>query len=93
MTDERQALDDLTKSEGWAFLIARVKAEWGAKAYAIQLERAAGSPDAPHEIIRLSFANRVVHSLFGWPDDRIRDLTKQTEQAAQPESMSRGGAR
>ena len=94
MTDsERDDLDNLTKTNGWLRLIARAKQEWGPAAYAIALEQASEAANASAELLAVKRCQRAVNGILSWPGNRVKELDKQKEEAAQPESLSRGGAR
>ena len=93
MSDERDDLDMLIRCAGWQRLVARAKQEWGPAPYALALEQASEMPNAAAEFHALKKTQRAINALLSWPNERIAQVSKQVEQAAQPADLTRGGGR
>jgi hypothetical protein len=72
-TREREALEDLLKSDGWAVFQRRVLAEWAGEGYFSRMGAAVQSDDP--------LAAKVVHRVsleiqrgLQWPVDRVKAL-------------------
>ncbi len=83
----------LINCAGWHRLVASAKQEWGPAAYALALEQASESANAAAEFHALKKAHRSINALLSWPAERIKEVTRVVETAAQPDSLSRGGSR
>ena len=86
--NELDALADLVNSEGWAVFLAHVEAEYGAEAYAREMDTlvmAARAEDRSPEvdICALAAVVRKVQALKNWPAARLADL--KAKKAAKPE--------
>lgn len=82
--DEREALTALLESDGWTLLKARLEQEWGAEAYARQIDQAIASAKANRdtaegEISELGAACRAVRVFMQWPEKRVRELKGQQD--------------
>lgn len=75
---EREALEDLLKSEGWAVFAHRVEAEWTAAGYFARMSTALASDDplAPKLIHRTALE---MMRMLQWPGDRLAMLRKAVE--------------
>lgn len=97
MTDERDELHTLLHSAGWQRLLGIAKQWHGAAACMVQVKQAKSMiPDRLerlNKIEQIEAISEAVNALLSWPQERIQQVSKQVEAAAQPESMSRGGAR
>jgi aminopeptidase N len=77
---EREALDALVRSDGWAFLLARFNAQWGDTAVVEQLRRALAAVPRGDEAAERSTtaqvlaAQKQLRELLSWPLGRIKEI-------------------
>lgn len=77
---EREALDALVRSEGWALLLARFTAQWGDTAVVEQLRRALlvvprGDEAAERSTTaQVLAAQKQLRELLSWPALRVKEL-------------------
>lgn len=82
--DEREALTALLESDGWALLMRQLDQQYGAEAYARQIDgaiveaRKSGS-SAEQDIGELGAACRAVRLFAQWPAKRLADLKRATD--------------
>lgn len=78
LTAEREALEELVRSEGWGIFIRRVKAEWSGDGYYARMGAALGvdDPILPKVIHRTS---KEVLAMIEWPRSRVQNLGGRTE--------------
>lgn len=78
LTAEREALEELVRSQGWGIFIKRVIAEWSGDGYYARMGTALGTDDPilPKVIHRTS---REVLAMIEWPRQRVQHLGGRTE--------------
>lgn len=74
-THEREAIEELLRSEGWAVFERRVRSEWQGDGYFARMGTALNSNDplAPKVTHRASVE---MLRMLQWPKDRLLHLTK-----------------
>jgi hypothetical protein len=72
---EREALEEMLRSEGWAVFVARVTDEWAGQGYFSRMGAALASDDsvAPKVVHRTSIE---MQRMLQWPKDRLQHLAK-----------------
>lgn len=78
LTAEREALEELVRSEGWGIFIRRVQDEWSGSGYYARMGIALSDldPIAPKVIHRTS---KEVLAMIDWPRARVQFLRGSTE--------------
>jgi hypothetical protein len=84
---EREDLEALVQSPGWARFIAHLNDEWGAAAYARKIEQAVASiPSSAHAgeqaretVFQITGIRKAMQTITKWPLERlerVRELTR-----------------
>lgn len=74
---ERQALEDLLRSDGWAVYVAHIAQAWGPGACEAALREArkiAAPEDWPFESSRILDTFAGMRANLRWPEERVRTL-------------------
>lgn len=101
--NEREELDELVKSPGWARFVAHVEKEWGTAehgggAYFTMAARKAS--DQTDDATALAYlrqicvAQKQIHGLLAWVYGSLKDATKHDQELATtgaPDYSRRGG--
>jgi hypothetical protein len=79
---EREALDALVTSPGWALFEAHVEDMWGPRAYADRIEASVGGArteaESHERVTALTAQRRAVRALAAWPRERVQTLALRT---------------
>lgn len=89
--NEEDALRTLLHSDGWALFVAHLEREWGAEAYARQIDAAIAKAkqnrdSAEGDIGELGAACRAVRVFIQWPTKRLAELQAKRE-ATKPQGF------
>lgn len=99
--NEREELDALIRSEGWAVFRRYVAREWGSEddgggvrflAAVRQASSERAEADATEKLRQIVVAQREIHRVMAWVDERLKQLTKKDPAEARAAAMSRRGA-
>lgn len=80
---ERQALEDLLRSDGWAIVMEQMQSAWGAEAYERRLDDTLDGAKAEDELAitrRIRDTFKGVRASFKWPEERVRTLKAAPKQ-------------
>ena len=93
---EREELDALVRSPGWAWLVAEAQRRWSGHGYVAALKHAladakARQADLSEVLERLDAAQDAVNAILSWPTDRIATLSRHEDRRREPVALSRGG--
>lgn len=85
--NEQDALRALLESDGWTLLSAHLEREWGAEAYARQIDGAIAKArqardSAEQDIGELGAAARAVRLFALWPTRRLAELKAEKPKPA-----------
>ena len=91
---EREDLDALSRSDGWQRFLDHVAVEWGTREYgggarftmgARQAASEQNEADALAKLRQIVVAQREIHTVIAWVEDRLKDATKaEHAMVAQP---------
>jgi DNA-binding transcriptional regulator GbsR (MarR family) len=96
--DERQALEDMVQSHGWAIFQAHVAKVWGPEAFESAVARALAEcpPDEERALTsRIHDTFKGVRATLKWPEEQLKALKagadRQKAVAADPFALFRRG--
>lgn len=85
---EREDLDALVHSDGWRMFRDHVVSEWGTGGHRFLkgVKDAADNttPGATEQLRQIIVAQREIDRMLGWPDERLKQISK-------PELVASGG--
>jgi hypothetical protein len=76
LSDEREALEDLLRSEGWRIFLERVYQEWQGPGYFARMGTALKAAD-PLEAKVVHKTSLEVTGMLQWPKARLAELSKK----------------
>lgn len=79
LSREREALEELLKSDGWIIFAKRVFVEWSGIGYHARMGEALKKPDPAMEAKAVHYTSDQMARMLQWPTDRLNKLEEMSK--------------